>query len=111
MKTIAEHTNHYVLKYPKESIKILWLSNLSQEIWKQNDPHFKMTDLNHELQPHSLRPIHPSIFAELGYDLIEIMDRLGHIKEETTVNVYLHVTKWKKKETPNKFSELIRGLR
>ncbi|WP_299095625.1 tyrosine-type recombinase/integrase [uncultured Metabacillus sp.] len=70
-----------------------------------------MTDLNHELQPHSLRHSHTSILAELGFDLIEIMDRLGHTKEETTVNMYLHVTKGKKKETANKFSELIRGLR
>jgi len=71
----------------------------------------KMTDFNHELGPHSLRHTPTSILAELGFELIEIMDRLGHTKDETTVNVYLHVTKGKKKETANKFSELICGLR
>jgi site-specific recombinase XerD len=57
----------------------------------------KMTDLNPELQPHSLRHSHTSIFAEPGFDLIEIMEHLGHTKDEITVNVYLHVTKGKKK--------------
>jgi site-specific recombinase XerD len=57
----------------------------------------KMTDLNHELQPHSLSFSHTSIFAEPGFDLIEIKEYLGHTREEITVNVYLHVTKGKKK--------------
>ncbi|WP_096201869.1 tyrosine-type recombinase/integrase [Bacillus sp. FJAT-45350] len=70
-----------------------------------------MTALNHELCPHSLQHTQTSILTELGFELIEIMDLLGHTKDETTVNVYLHVTNGKKKETPNKFSELIRGLR
>ncbi|MGM7724289.1 tyrosine-type recombinase/integrase [Metabacillus sp. Hm71] len=66
-----------------------------------------MTDLNHELQPHSLRHSHTSILAELGFDLIEIMDCLGHTKKETTVNVYLHVTKGKKKRPPTSSVNLL----
>jgi integrase len=71
----------------------------------------KMTDLNHELSPHSLRHTHTSLLAALGVDLVEIMDRLGHTKDDTTKNIYLHVTKEKKKEASDKFSELMRGLR
>ncbi|KAA9016034.1 tyrosine-type recombinase/integrase [Niallia endozanthoxylica] len=48
----------------------------------------------------SLRHSHTSILAKLKFDLIEIMERLGHPKEETTVNVYLHVTTGKKKRPP-----------
>ena len=33
--------------------------------------------------------------AEAGVDLFEIMDRLGHKDDETTTQVYLHITKEK----------------
>lgn len=66
--------------------------------------------INEELTPHSLRHTHTSLLAEAGVGLQEIMDRLGHKDDATTKNVYLHVTKPKKKEAAHKFSELMKDL-
>jgi hypothetical protein len=38
------------------------------------------------------------------------MERLGHCDDETTKNVYLHVTKEMKKEASHKFAQLMRSL-
>lgn len=70
----------------------------------------KLAGLPPELTPHSLRHTHTSLLAEAGVSLPEIMDRLGHTDDDTTKNVYLHVTKAKKKEASRKFSELMRSL-
>lgn len=70
----------------------------------------KLAELNEELTPHSLRHTHVSLLAEAGAELHEIMDRLGHKDDDTTEQIYLHVTKTKKKEASRKFAELMRGL-
>ncbi len=59
---------------------------------------------------HSFRHTHTSLLAEARVELAEIMDRLGHINDQTTRRVYLHVTKDKKKEAPQKFADLLKGL-
>jgi len=38
------------------------------------------------------------------------MDRMGHKDDDTTKNVYLHISKTKKKEASHKFGELMRNL-
>lgn len=50
----------------------------------------KLSVLNTALTPHSLHHTHTSAQAEV--DLDEIMDSLGHEKNETTRKVNLHVT-------------------
>lgn len=70
----------------------------------------KLAGLNTDLSPHSLRHTHVSLLAEAGAVLHEIMDRLGHKDDDTTEQIYLHVTKHKKKEASHKFAELMRGL-
>ncbi|MEH6904741.1 site-specific integrase [Neobacillus drentensis] len=70
----------------------------------------KLAGLNPELTPHSLRHTHTSLSAEAKVDLKEIMDRLGHCDDETTRNVYLHITKDMKKEASQKFDQLMRSL-
>jgi len=70
----------------------------------------KISELNISLTPHSLRHTHTSLLAEAGVPLQDIMDRLGHKDDATTKNVYLHVTKPKKKEASQKFSELMRSF-
>jgi len=62
------------------------------------------------LTPHSLRHTHTSLLAEAGVSLPEIMERLGHVNDDTTTQVYLHVTKSRKKEASQKFGELMRGI-
>ena len=70
----------------------------------------RLAGLNPELTPHSLRHTHTSLLAEARVGLEEIMDRLGHCDDETTKNVYLHVTKEMKKEASHKFAQLMRSL-
>lgn len=70
----------------------------------------KIANLNPSLTPHSLRHTHTSLLAEAGVSLEQIMDRLGHTDDDTTKNIYLHITKPKKKEASHKFSELMRSL-
>jgi len=57
----------------------------------------KIAGVSQELTPHSFRHTHPSLLAEAGVRLEEIMDRLGHTEDETTRLIYLHVTKELKK--------------
>lgn len=66
--------------------------------------------LNTSLTPHSLRHTHTSLLAEAGVEFEEIMDRLGHIDDDVTRKIYLHITEEMKKEASEKFSKLMRGL-
>lgn len=70
----------------------------------------KIAGLDQSLTPHSLRHTHTSLLAEAGVSLEQIMHRLGHSDDETTKNIYLHITKPKRKEASQKFSELMRSL-
>ncbi|PGR96906.1 site-specific integrase [Priestia megaterium] len=70
----------------------------------------KIAELNAKLTPHSLRHTHTSLLAQAGVSLPQIMERLGHKDEDTTKNVYLHVTKEMKKEASQKFKELMENL-
>ncbi len=70
----------------------------------------KIAELNPKLTPHSLRHTHTSLLAQAGVSLPQIMERLGHKDEDTTKNVYLHVTKEMKKEASQKFKELMENL-
>jgi integrase len=70
----------------------------------------KLAGLRKELTPHSLRHTHTSLLAQAGVSLPQIMERLGHKDEDTTKNVYLHVTKEMKKEASQKFKELMENL-
>lgn len=70
----------------------------------------KTPSINKRLTPYSLRHTHTSLLAEAGVELLKIMDRLGHCDDDTTKNVYLHVTKEMKKEASHKFAQLMRNL-
>ncbi|KQL57132.1 integrase [Alkalicoccobacillus plakortidis] len=71
----------------------------------------KLGKLNPKLTPHSLRHTHTSLLAEAKVGIDEIMDRLGHIDDEVTRKVYLHVTTKMKKDASDKFSNLMRGFK
>lgn len=70
----------------------------------------KNTTIKKHLTPHSFRHTHTSLLAEANVPLELIMERLGHESDETTLKVYLHVTKDRKKEASQKFGELMRSL-
>ncbi|GEL76663.1 site-specific integrase [Tenuibacillus multivorans] len=71
----------------------------------------KIAQLNEDLTPHSLRHTHTSLLAEANVNLEIIMERLGHTDDQTTKNIYLHVTQEMKKEASQKFGELMRSLK
>jgi integrase len=70
----------------------------------------KLAELNEELTPHSLRHTHTSLLAEAKVVLEDIMERLGHSDDDTTRNIYRHVTEEMKKEASQKFGQLMRNL-
>ncbi|WP_333595509.1 site-specific integrase [Anaerospora hongkongensis] len=70
----------------------------------------KISGLNPDLTPHSLRHTHTSLLAEAKVGLEEIMERLGHTDDDITRRIYLHVTKTMKKEAAHKFDQLMNGL-
>ncbi|MEN1989866.1 site-specific integrase [Paenibacillus hubeiensis] len=69
----------------------------------------KLANLSSSLTPHSLRHTHASLLAEAGATLEQIMHRLGHANDEITRRIYLHITKPKRKEAAQKFSELMKA--
>ena len=71
----------------------------------------KIAELNPNLTPHSLRHTHTSLLAEAGVSLEQIMQRLGHTNDLTTKQIYLHVTKPKKKEASEKFAALMKNIK
>ncbi|MCM3598656.1 tyrosine-type recombinase/integrase [Metabacillus idriensis] len=70
----------------------------------------KTPSVHKRLTPHSLRHTHTSLLAEAGVELLQITDRLGHTEDDTTTQVYLHITKDRKKEASQKFGNLMRSL-
>jgi integrase len=69
--------------------------------------YLQLAGLNDALTPHSLRHTHTSLLAEAGVSLEQIMDRLGHSNDQITRLVYLHVTRTRKKEASQKFTQLM----
>ena len=57
---------------------------------------------------HSLRHSHASLLLELGVPILEVRDRLGHEKIETTLNTYAHQYKNKQDVLADKLEEIIR---
>ncbi|WP_270336085.1 tyrosine-type recombinase/integrase [Streptococcus macedonicus] len=66
----------------------------NQEIEKLDS--FKLTS-------HVFRHSHVSLLAELSFHIREIMERVGHSDEKTTIQIYTHVTE---KMKQNSFEKL-----
>ena len=63
----------------------------------------KSSGIQKNLHIHSIRHSHTALLFELGYNILEIRDRLGHEKVETTLNIYTHLY-------PNKQEKIADGL-
>jgi integrase len=87
--------------YPKEQKSFQFRINRLQKIAK----------IPVYITPHVFRHTHTSLLAEAGIPLHEIMDRLGHMDDDTTRKIYLHVTKNRKKEASKKFAQLMRSVK
>lgn len=57
-----------------------------------------------DVTSHIMRHTHISILSELGLPLKTIMDRVGHQRAETTLQIYSHVTKNMHKELVDKLN-------
>jgi integrase len=64
----------------------------------------KFTGLDETLTPHSLKHTRTALLAEAEVVLEDIMDRLGHIEDDTTRIIYRHVTKEMKKKASHKLT-------
>lgn len=59
---------------------------------------------------HGLRHTFSSICFEALMDIKTVQHLLGHSKYQTTVDLYVHITKKKQVESMNKFSNYMKGL-
>jgi integrase len=71
----------------------------------------RLSGINKDLTPHSLRHTHTSLLAEAGVSLPEIQERLGHRDDKITTSVYLHTTKSVRNLSAEKFSNLMKSVR
>lgn len=76
----------------------------------------KLSGIDKDVTPHSLRHTHTSLLIEAGimlgegeFTIKEIQQRLGHTDINTTMNIYAHITKSIEEKASQKFSELMRG--
>lgn len=53
---------------------------------------------------HGFRHTHASLLFEAGATIKEVQERLGHSNSKTTLDIYIHVVKEKKKEAAIKFA-------
>jgi integrase len=67
----------------------------------------KLAGLRESLTPHSLRHTCTSLSAEAGIPLEDIQAQLGHKNDSTTRNIYLHMTKSRKKKTAQQFEQFM----
>ena len=55
----------------------------------------------------SFQHTHANLLFESGANLKEVQDRLGHKDVKTTMNIYVHVTHEKMKETGERFANYV----
>lgn len=67
-------------------------------------------ELSSDLTPHKLRHTYTSLMAEAGIELAAIQRQLGHTNDRITTQIYLHVTKAKRKTNVEKFEALMDGV-
>ncbi|WP_339314699.1 site-specific integrase [Paenibacillus sp. FSL M7-0896] len=64
----------------------------------------KYTNIKKHATPHIFRHTHISMLTEAGVDLLNIMKRVGHEDDKTTVRIYTHVTNKMKKDDASKLN-------
>lgn len=66
----------------------------------------KNNDLR-KIRLHSLRHTHASLCFEAGMDIKDVQHRLGHSNIETTLNIYVHISKIKERKSISKFEDFM----
>lgn len=67
-------------------------------------------NLPRDLSPHSLRHTYASLMAEAGVELPSIQRQLGHTNEKTTLQIYLHVTRSRRRADVEKLESLLDNI-
>lgn len=84
---------------------------IQKTILRRMDRLLKKTKIQKEATPHIFRHTHTSMLAEAEVDLPTIMAKVGHDDMDTTLKIYLHVTKKMKQnasaKVQSKFSDLL----
>lgn len=84
--------------FPNKNGEYNRLSNISDRL----NTAIKHTGIS-KIRVHDLRHTHASLLFASGANAKEVQDRLGHTDIATTMNIYTHVTKNKKKESLDNF--------
>lgn len=84
--------NHLNIKRPR--------STMIQIIKKHNLRRIRLHDQRHT---------HASLCFEAGMDIKEVQYRLGHSNIKTTLNIYVHLTKTKEKQSFDKFATFMKS--
>lgn len=61
------------------------------------------------IKTHGFRHTHASLLFESGASMEDVKERLGHSKIETTMNIYTHVSRGRKKQTATQFAEYMKS--
>ncbi|MFS0948531.1 tyrosine-type recombinase/integrase [Enterococcus durans] len=56
---------------------------------------------------HGLRHTHASLLLEAGANIKDVQERLGHSSIQITMDLYIHITDKRKKETAAQFAKYI----
>lgn len=62
------------------------------------------------ITPHSFRHTHPSFLIEVGVDIKEIQQCLGHMHINTKINIYDHITANIEEKASQQFNKLMKDL-
>lgn len=119
LKKHKEHQDDLIEKMKKEYTQLDFV--FAKEVKNLGYPEFlktvnthmrrllKISGIDKELTPHSLRHTHTSLLIEAGVGVKEIQQRLGHGDINTTMNIYARITENMEEKASQKFSELMRG--
>lgn len=66
----------------------------------------KKCKIKKHITPHSLRHTHISLLAEKNVPIKAIMERVGHVDERITLQIYTHVTKKMEQTVKDKLNEI-----
>jgi integrase len=89
--------------FPNTKGKYARLSNIQDKL------HKACKDLGiKNVRVHDLRHTHASLLFASGADVKYVQNRLGHEKIETTLNIYIHVTKDRREENLINFAEYMK---
>ncbi len=80
-------------------------------ISKFYNKYYKLAGIEGVSGTHILRHTHITLLIESGVDMRSVMERVGHEKIDTTLEVYSHVTNKMKEKGLEKISETLSNIR